>query len=229
MEQKGIAVKLATGLIAFGMLMSFVLPSTMSVALANQQEEIKENWSVEVKEPINEVLESSISLLNNPYEREEIRSREILQEIEEKYAPEEDFNEEQVIEITPEMEQNMEAAVNEYLRLSGFNPRLRRLGRNWWNSRGFVGGVLDAAFIAIGFGAARLSNQALMQLIRANRRNITRVIESKIAIAMGLRTGAWVGTALEIVGVLAGVSLGGAIAWGIDYVDGKRLDGYIFA
>ena len=88
---------------------------------------------------------------------------------------------------------------------------------------------MDAAFIAIGFGAGIKSSQSLMKIIRANRRNITRTIEQQIRKHIGLSVGAYVSAGLNIIGSISQVSLGYAVAWSIDYVDGRRLDGYIFA
>ncbi|EHD1581076.1 hypothetical protein N4497_000004 [Listeria monocytogenes] len=110
-----------------------------------------------------------------------------------------------------------------------YNPRLRGVGKYWWNSRSFVGAVLDAAFIAIGFGVGVKSATTLMKVVRSNRQTITRTIEKQIKLALGLSIGATISKALDMISAITGVTLGCAIAWGIDYVDGRRLDGYIFA
>ncbi|EDH3592326.1 hypothetical protein GCV60_03070 [Listeria monocytogenes] len=72
-----------------------------------------------------------------------------------------------------------------------YNPLLRGVGKHWWNSRSFVGGVLDAAFIVIGFGAGVKSAATLMQVGRSNRQTITRTIEKQIKLALGLSIGGY--------------------------------------
>jgi hypothetical protein len=210
-----------TGFIAVATIASFVVPSAVSVSFADETTTPTDLTPIEITQSLQ---------VPDVYATQEEHSQEALATIQEKYA---DTDVSAVLadtqEITPEMTNQINQAITDYMKLVGYNPRLRGFGRNWWNSRGFIGGVFDAAFIAIGFGAGIRSGQALMQIIRANRRNITRVIESQIAYRLGLGGGAWLGAALDIVGAVSGVSLGGAIAWGIDYVDGKRLDGYIFA
>lgn len=59
--------------------------------------------------------------------------------------------------------------------------------------------------------------------------NITRAIERQIAAKIGITFGKWLSAGLDVAGIISGVSLGYAVAWGIDYVDGRRLDGYILA
>lgn len=164
------------------------------------------------------------------YSEEEKKSELALEKIKEEYGDvQSNFNEKGEIVLTPEDEARLDKATSEYLKEVGYNPYLRRFGRNWWNSRNFIGSVIDVAFIALGFGAGVRSASQIIQIIRANRRNITRSIERQLATKVGITLGNWVSAGLDAVGALSGISLGYAVAWGIDYVDGKRLDGYILA
>lgn len=51
MRQKNVMVKLVTGCIIAGMILSFILPSTATVVLARQREELNSSWS-SIEEPI---------------------------------------------------------------------------------------------------------------------------------------------------------------------------------
>ncbi|ECB9821353.1 hypothetical protein FL865_07510 [Listeria monocytogenes] len=178
------------------------------------------------------ILQESVT--SAEFVNEEKVSEQALEAIEDKYEElaEENTkaieNGEEII-LTAEDEARMSQAVNDYLKMVKYNPRLRGVGKHWWNSRSFVGGVLDAAFIAIGFGAGVKSAATLMKVVRSNRQTITRTIEKQIKLALGLSIGATISKALDMISAITGVTLGYAIAWGIDYVDGRRLDGYIFA
>lgn len=164
------------------------------------------------------------------YSEEEKYSELALEKIKEEYGDvQPSFNENGEIVLTPEDEVRLDKATSEYLKVVGYNPYLRRFGRNWWNSRNFIGSVIDVVFIALGFGAGVRSASQIIQIIRANRRNITRSIERQLATKVGITLGNWVSAGLDAAGSLSGISLGYAVAWGIDYVDGKRLDGYILA
>lgn len=103
----------------------------------------------------------------------------------------------------------------------------RGFGRHWWNSRGFVGGVIDAALIVIGIGTAAKSAQTTIKILRANRRNITRVVEKQISSGIGVS--GILGGAIDLVGTFVGnFSVGYFIACGLDKAD-RRYDGYILA
>ncbi|MDY4308003.1 hypothetical protein SNF32_15325 [Enterococcus mundtii] len=60
----------------------------------------------------------------------------------------------------------MEQAINQYLAMTGFNPRMRGVGKNWWNSTGFVAGVIDAGLIVLGLGLANSSVNTVKVIIR---------------------------------------------------------------
>lgn len=185
------------------------------------------------------MIENTVIAEDNQYIEEEQRSEQALEIIEEKYAEvaeetsinsaEEMVNSDEYT-LTAEDEARIDQATIEYLNLVGYSPRrLRGFGRHWWNSRSFVGSVIDVAFIVLGFGAGVKSASQAMKIIRANRRNITRAIEKQLKARIGISIGSWLSAGLDVVGALSGVSLGYAVAWGIDYVDGRRIDGYILA
>ncbi|WP_430597511.1 hypothetical protein [Enterococcus sp. AZ177] len=136
-----------------------------------------------------------------------------------------------VYTLTAEDEAKISQAVDNYLAASGFNPLMqaRGFGKKWWNSRSFVGNVIDAALIVVGIGSAAKSGQAAMKLIRANRRNITRVIEKQIANRIGISVSGILSSAFDFVGTISGYfSVGYLIACGLDKAD-RRYDGYILA
>lgn len=111
------------------------------------------------------------------------------------------------------------------------DPNWLKLGKHWYNKVGKVGNVataIDIASIAAGVGITAKTSSTVIKLIRANRTNITRVVESKIAQMLGRSAASWVGTAINIGLTVGGTSLGGVIAEGLDRADGRN-DGYIFA
>ncbi|HBR81670.1 MAG TPA: hypothetical protein DEA34_04155 [Enterococcus sp.] len=111
----------------------------------------------------------------------------------------------------------------------GFNPRMRGVGKNWWNSTGFVAGVIDAGLIVLGLGLANSSVNTVKAIIRKNKRNIARVTENVIVAQIGITTVRGKAlAAVEIALALAGTSAGGLIAEGLDRVDGRN-DNYLWA
>lgn len=223
-------VGIASAIILFGAL------SPTATVMAHASEITSNN---KVSENVTPSIESAATTKDNQYFEEEQRSEQALEIIEDKYsdaAEEAHINSAEEVEnsdeytLTAEDEAKIDEATTEYLNLVGYSPRrLRGFGRHWWNSRSFVGSVIDVAFIVLGFGAGVKSANQAMKIIRANRRNITRAIEKQLKSRIGISIGSWVSAGLDVVGALSGVSLGYAVAWGIDYVDGRRLDGYILA
>ena len=130
--------------------------------------------------------------------------------------------------LTSEAEERISNAVDEYLSMTGYNPLLRRFGRNWWNSRRFIATVIDVGLIAVGIGAAARSRAALASILRNHRTLITRVVNGQILRRVGIGVTGILMASIRFAATLAGTSIGGAIAWGLDRDDG-RLDGYILA
>jgi hypothetical protein len=222
---------------AFSFLFGMTIPTATTIVQANEiaNTEVDQSEDYLAADPIDSDI---VVLQEGEYYEEEQRSQQALKVIAEEYAEEaEKTNVNAADEVangdeytlTPEDEARLNEATSAYLKMVGYNPRLRGFGRNWWNSRSFVGGVIDAVCIALGFGAGVKSAQKAAQLIRANRRNITRAVERQIKAYTGIKIGGYLSAGLDLVGALTGYSLGYMIAWGIDYVDGKRLDGYILA
>lgn len=108
------------------------------------------------------------------------------------------------------------------------DPNWLKLGKHWYNKVGNVATAIDIASIAAGVGITAKTSSTVIKLIRANRTNITRVVESKIAQMLGRSAAYWIGTAINIGLTVGGTSLGGVIAEGLDRADGRN-DGYIFA
>lgn len=222
-----------------GKILKSIIFSVVSLFISNNMSLIFEIVVVEASE--KEVAQgiSGVPFMGADFFEEELRSQQALVVIEEKYAESsqeksnindiEAVHQAQDYTLTAEDEARMNQAVSEYLQMVKYNPRLRGVGRKWWNTRNFVGSVLDVACVALGFGAGVRSAASLMKVVKANRKNITRAIEKQLRVALGLSIGSAVSKGLDMVSAITGVSLGYAIAWGIDYVDGRRLDGYIFA
>lgn len=112
--------------------------------------------------------------------------------------------------------------------MTGFNPRMRGVGKNWWNSTGFVAGVIDVGLIAIGLWTAASNFGAVRTLLRNNRKNITRMVEKQILSKVGIGVGGFLNSMIDIALVISGASVGGGLAEGLDRADGKN-DNYILA
>lgn len=163
------------------------------------------------------------------YSKEEKNSELALEKIKEEYGdvpPK--FNEEGEILLTPEDEMRLDTATTEYLKAVGYSSYLRRFGRNWWNSRSFIGGVIDVGLIAIGLWTAASNFGAVRTLLRNNRKNITRMVEKQILSKVGIGVGGFLNSMIDIALVISGASVGGILAEGLDRADGKN-DNYILA
>ena len=173
---------------------------------------------------------SKLQELSVYYSEEKKNSELALEKIKEEYGDvQPKFNENGEILLTPEDELRMEQAINQYLAMIGFNPRMRGVGKNWWNSTGFVAGVIDAGLIVLGLGLANSSVNTVKAIIRKNKRNIARVTENVIVAQIGITTVRGKAlAAVEIALALAGTSAGGLIAEGLDRVDGRN-DNYLWA
>ncbi|HAP14802.1 MULTISPECIES: hypothetical protein [Lactococcus] len=184
---------------------------------------------VKVDEQVNSETSNEAEIyqpiqLPSEYVAQEQKSNQALDYIKEKYG----HSEIESLTITPEDEERVSKALEEYLSLTGYNPLLRRFGRNWWNSRRFIGTVIDVGLIAVGIGAAARSRAALASLLQTHRTLITRVVQGQILRRVGIGVSGIIMSAIRLATTLAGISIGGAITWGLDRDDG-RLDGYILA
>lgn len=221
MKKKYLGLKMWVSVIAVTFVLSVAATSGSMIVSANE---------LILDETQNNKSHFNHEDLSMYYSEGEKNSELALEKIKKEYGDvQPNFNENGEIVLTLEDEVRLDKATSEYLKVVGYNPYLRRFGRNWWNSRNFIGSVIDVAFIALGFGAGARSASQIMQIIRANRSNITPSIERQLATKVGITLGNWLSAGLDAAGALSGISLGYAVAWGIDYVDGKRLDGYILA
>lgn len=217
--------KIIMVLVAILVLFTAVGPPVVGVVQANdvevdEQINLETSNEAEVYQPIQ---------LPSEYVAQEQKSNQALDYIKEKYGHSEiEVTEIESLTITPEDEERVSKALEEYLSLTGYNPLLRRFGRNWWNSRRFIGTVIDVGLIAVGIGAAARSRAALASLLQTHRTLITRVVQGQILRRVGIGVSGIIMSAIRLATTLAGISIGGAIAWGLDRADG-RLDGYILA
>ncbi len=105
------------------------------------------------------------------------------------------------------------------------------LGRHWWNSVGFIGGVIDAVLILIGVVSTNKTLSALKNLIRRHRKGITKRVWRRICRYFTKLTISWLSTAIDIALTLFGTSIGDLIAMALDYIDPwwgyRRSNGYI--
>ncbi|WP_270608361.1 hypothetical protein [Enterococcus thailandicus] len=220
MKKKYLGLKVWVRVIAVSFALSVVATSGSVVVLAN--------------ELILDETQNSESYFNDEdlaiyYSKEEKNSELALEKIKEEYGdvpPK--FNEEGEILLTPEDEMRLDTATTEYLKAVGYSSYLRRFGRNWWNSRSFIGGVIDVGLIAIGLWTAASNFGAVRTLLRNNRKNITRMVEKQILSKVGIGVGGFLNSMIDIALVISGASVGGILAEGLDRADGKN-DHYILA
>ena len=101
------------------------------------------------------------------------------------------------------------------------------VGCNWWNKRDNIAYAINIAAAAVYGGMSVYQTYAIKKLI-ANRGMMSRVVRSAITRYIGGVSMATITNALNIAATVAEVfSLGGAIAYGLDIVDGK-FDGYLW-
>lgn len=220
MKKKYLGLKVWVRVIAVTFVLSIVATSGSMIVSAN--------------ELFPDETQNSESYFNDEdlaiyYSKEEKNSELALEKIKEEYGdvpPK--FNEEGEILLTPEDELRMEQAISQYLAMTGFNPRMRCVGKNWWNSTGFVAGVIDVGLIAIGLWTAASNFGAVRTLLRNNRKNITRMVEKQILSKVGIGVGGFLNSMIDIALVISGASVGGILAEGLDRADGKN-DNYILA
>ncbi|MEY8457787.1 hypothetical protein [Lactococcus ileimucosae] len=212
-------------LVASLVLFTAVGPPVVGVVQAN---DVKVDEQVNLETSNEAEIYQPIQLLSE-YVTQEQKSNQALDYIKEKYGHSEiEVTEIESLTITPEDEERVSNAVDEYLSMTGYNPLLRRFGRNWWNSRRFIATVIDVGLIAVGIGAAARSRAALASILRNHRTLITRVVNGQILRRVGIGVSGILMASIRFAATLAGTSIGGAIAWGLDRADG-RLDGYILA
>lgn len=145
---------------------------------------------------------------------------EKIKEDYEKVQPKLEENGELLLIVEDEL--RMEQAISQYLAMTGFNPRIRGVGKNWWNSTGFVAGVIDVGLIAIGLWTAASNFGAVRTLLRNNRKNITRMVEKQILARVGIGLSGLLSRMINAALTIASASVGGILA------DGKN-DHYILA
>ncbi|MBO0432089.1 hypothetical protein [Enterococcus sp. DIV0660C] len=220
MKKKYLGLKVWVSVIAVTFVLSIVATSGSMIVSAN--------------ELFLDETQNSESYFNDEdlaiyYSKEEKNSELALEKIKEKYGDvQPKFNEDGEILLTPEDELRMEQAISQYLAMTGFNPRMRGVGKNWWNSTGFVAGVIDVGLIAIGLWTAASNFGAVRTLLRNNRKNITRMVEKQILSKVGIGVGGFLNSMIDIALVISGASVGGILAEGLDRADGKN-DNYILA
>lgn len=206
--------------VTIGFVASVTLFSAIAPSVANADILLKDNKVVSISE--QKSIDAAMNYVSSQYADVDINNTG-LNSIGDTSKSEE-------YTLTKEDEKRIDEAVSAYLEISGYNNSIqfRGIGKNWWNSRGFIAGIINVALTAIGIGAGMRSAQAISQLIRANRRNITRVVESQIMKRVGISASGFLTAALDIAGTISDISVGGAIAYGLDKADG-RLDGYFMA
>ena len=101
------------------------------------------------------------------------------------------------------------------------------VGKHWWNKRDHIAYAINIAAAAVSGGMSVYQTYAVKKLI-SNRGMMSRVVRSAITKYIGGVSAAAISNALNIAATVAEVfSLGGAIAYGLDKVDGK-FDGYLW-
>lgn len=220
MKKKYLDLKMWISVIAVTFVLSVVATSGSMIISANE---------LILDETQNSESNFSSEDLSVYYSEEKKNSELALEKIKEEYGDvQPKFNENGEILLTPEDELRMEQAINQYLAMIGFNPRMRGVGKNWWNSTGFVAGVIDVGLIAIGLWTTGRSVSAVRTLLRNNRTNITRMVERQILAKIGIGVSGLLNSMFNIALTIANTSVGGVLAEGLDRADGKN-DNYILA
>ncbi len=99
----------------------------------------------------------------------------------------------------------------------------------WWNSVGNVGTAIDVALIGVGLGVSIKTGNALAKLLKTNAgKELTRTVRAKIIGLFGTSAGALVSASIEAALTITGSSVGNLIAKGIDLVDVRKRNGYVF-
>jgi len=99
----------------------------------------------------------------------------------------------------------------------------------WWNSVDNVGTAIDVALIGVGLGVSIKTGNALAKLLRTNAgKELTRTVRAKIIGLFGTSAGAGFSAGIEAALTITGSSVGNLIAKGIDRVDVRRRNGYVF-
>lgn len=102
-------------------------------------------------------------------------------------------------------------------------------GYNWQNSTEWVGRYIDIVIIAVTGGIGAFSIYSAKNYIRSLMgKTVTRVIKNKLMGYVGSAVAGLFTSALDIALVIAGTSIGGMIAEGMDRLDGRN-DGYVCA
>lgn len=101
--------------------------------------------------------------------------------------------------------------------------------KHWYNSTKWVARIIDLAVFFWGIGS---SYKAVITFIRKNRNKVLKVCEKELRKAIGWNAAGMIASALNVVCIVAGTSLGSIIANALDYVDPwfgyKRNNKYIF-
>lgn len=102
------------------------------------------------------------------------------------------------------------------------------VGKNWWNSRGAVGGAIDGIIWLVPALKSLNELAKVGKLVKAGRVYIRENINSALKrVWLSALSGVVLGAVNLIIG-LAGSSIGSLIAYGLDRADGRN-DGYICA
>lgn len=101
--------------------------------------------------------------------------------------------------------------------------------KHWYNSTKWVARIIDLAVFFWGIGS---SYKAVITFIRKNRNKALKVCEKELRKVIGWNAAGMIASALNVVCIVAGTSLGSIIANALDYVDPwfsyKRNNKYIF-
>ena len=95
-------------------------------------------------------------------------------------------------------------------------------GNGWYNSRSFIGTVLDVAIIAVTGGVSIASTAAARKFIKNYRGTLTRIARNTLLKYVGRASATAISCAIDIA-----LTIGGMIAAGLDYADGN-YNGYVF-
>lgn len=100
-------------------------------------------------------------------------------------------------------------------------------GNGWYNSRGFIAAAIDIGIAVVTAGQAIAGIYAIKAFLKSNSRKIVKNVSKTLLKYFGSVSASVVSCAIDVALIAAGTSIGGLIAYGLDYADGK-LNGYVF-
>ena len=98
----------------------------------------------------------------------------------------------------------------------------------WWNKRSTVAAAIDIAITCITLGKSLTTTAACKKLLKSHKGAITKKLKTQLIKLFGSAAGAYASSVVSIALTVAGTSIGGLLAYGIDCIDKNKRNGYCF-